>query len=116
MDEIYAQTLNITLKDHDNESLLQHFVKSQLREVRKQAAREEITMNAVVVKEGQNYSSRTLASLFLAKSMSSKIAGELRAALANSLSPFIVVKLIDENSMCMFIKFLFWSATVKNDE
>ena len=99
VDEIFAQTLNITLKDHDNESLLQLFTKSQMREVQNKAAHEDITMDAIVLKEGRNYSSSKLASLFIGKSMSSKLAAELRKAVDSSLSPFININVIDENSM-----------------
>ena len=99
VDEIFAQTLNITLKDHDNESLLRLFTKSQMREVENRAAQEGISMEAIVLKEGRSYSSRTLTNLYLGKSLSTKVAEELRKAVSSSLAPFITINVIDDNSM-----------------
>ena len=100
-DEVYTASLFITLKDHDNESLLHHVVKSQMQCVKEQAGKEDIDLDAIVLKEGTYYSSKTLTSLYLAKSMDAKIAAELREAI-KSLETFISIKFIDEN--CRFAK------------
>ena len=83
-DEVYTASLFITLKDHDNESLLHHVVKSQMRCVKEQAGKEDIDLDAIVLKEGTYYSSKTLTSLYLAKSMDAKIAMELREAIKSN--------------------------------
>ena len=72
-------------------------VKSQTRCVRQEAEKEDIDLDAVVLKEGTYYSSKTLTSLYLSKSMDSKIATEMGEAI-KSLEPFISVKFINENS------------------
>ena len=70
-----------------------------MREVENRAEQEGNATEGIAVKEGRRHSSRTLTNLFLGKSLSTKVAEDLRKAVSSSLSPFITINVIDENSM-----------------
>lgn len=63
--------------------------------MRKQAAKENIELDAVSLTEGNNYSSQTLATLWLTKNISDENAKELRNALPK-LRQWISLKLVDD--------------------
>ena len=91
-----TRALFITLKDHDNETVLFHFVKSQARVVRSEAEKEGIDLRAVSLAEGQKYSTHTLTTLWLTSKMDAAISEELRKALVK-VRQWIAVKFVDDS-------------------
>uniref|UniRef100_A0A7M5WRZ6 Uncharacterized protein n=1 Tax=Clytia hemisphaerica TaxID=252671 RepID=A0A7M5WRZ6_9CNID len=93
----YVSSLYITLKDHNNEALLHHFAKSQMKCVRKAAQEEDITLENVEMTEGERYSSKKLTSLWLLESMATDVASELKKSV-KCLDGLMNIKLVDLTS------------------
>ena len=92
-----TKSLYITLKDHDNDSVLMAFVKSQVRVIRNESHKEGIDLKAVSLKEGNTYSTHTLTTLWLTERMDSTIANELTESLIK-VRQWVSVKLVDDSS------------------
>ena len=106
--------MKIVLKDHDNESVLHHFVKSQARVLRDEAEKEGIHLDRVSLMEGDSYSTHTLATLWLTKSIDGNNAKELRAAVLK-IRQWICIKLVDESleGKVLFVIPIFWLISIK---
>ncbi|XP_066929136.1 uncharacterized protein [Clytia hemisphaerica] len=97
INDSFVASLYIVLKDHNNETLLHHFAKSQIKFVKAEAEREGINLETVVMGEGVRYSSKHLTSLWLTKSMDSNVAKELKNAV-QSCRGLLEMKLVDFTS------------------
>ena len=89
-------SLYIVLKDHNNDSLTRLYATSQSKSIRQAAEKEAIDLNAVVLKEGEKYSSKFISSLWLTDRIDSKVASELRQAIP-CIKMHISMKLVDEH-------------------
>ena len=93
----YVSSLYIALKDHNNEALLHHFAKSQIKCLREAAQEEDIALENVEMTDGERYSSKKLTSLWLLQSMSTAVASELKKAV-KCLNGLMNIKLVDLTS------------------
>ncbi|XP_066933575.1 uncharacterized protein [Clytia hemisphaerica] len=93
----YVSSLYITLKNQNNETLVHHYAKSQVRCLRAAAEQEGIPIENVEMTEGDRYSSKILTSLWLCKSMDTNVAKELRNAV-ECVKGMVAVKLVDLTS------------------
>ena len=91
-----TRALFIALKDHDNDTVLMSFVKSQVRVIKRESSKEGIDLRAVSLTEGTTYSTHTLTTLWLTKKMDSTIASELRESLIK-VRQWVSVKLVDDS-------------------
>jgi len=74
--------------------VLRHFVKSQTRVLKAEAEKEGIRLERVSLTEGDSYSSDTLATLWLTKSIDSANAEELRTAMLK-VRQWVSIKVVD---------------------
>jgi hypothetical protein len=74
--------LFIVLKDHNNDTLVRPQTVSQSNIIRKKAEQENIHLDAVVLKEGETYSSEFLSVLWMTERMDQNVARELKKGLS----------------------------------
>lgn len=94
-------SLYIVLKDNNNKSLVELQTRSQSLTIRKEALKENIHLDAVVLKEGETYSSEFLTVFWMTKMMDLTVAKELKRGLA-TIKPQISIKLVDQTSTSKF--------------
>lgn len=95
--ESYVSSLYIALKDHNNEALLHHFAKSQVKCLKAAAEEEGIDLVNVDMTEGERYSSKVLTSLWLCKTMGANVASELKKAV-DLIKMLMSIKVVDLTS------------------
>ena len=93
----YVTSLYIALNDHNNETLLQHFAKSQIKCLRAAAEEEGIDLENVDMTEGERYSSKVLTSLWLCNTMDINVAKELKKAV-ELFKMLMSIKVVDLTS------------------
>lgn len=94
-------SLYIVLKDHRNESLICLQTTSQSSAIREEAMKEGIALDAVVLEEGDRYSSEFLSVLWMTDKMDSKVAKELSKGVS-IIKSHITIKLVDETNVGEF--------------
>ena len=102
-DEFRLASLYIVLKDHNNRSLVELQTTSQCSIIRNEAMKENIHLDAVVLKEGERYSSEFLSVLWMTERMDLKVANELRKGF-EIIKSQISIKLIDQVSASEFLQ------------
>ena len=90
-----ASSLNIVLKDYNNDSLARAQCISQSRCVKLQAQKEGIDLEAVTLKTGPSCNPQNIACLCLTKRIDITVAKELREAV-KMVSPYISMNLVDK--------------------
>jgi len=95
-EDVRLSSLYIVLKDHNNDSLTRLYASSQSNCIHDTAEQEWITLNAVVLKDGRNYSSEFISTMWLTERIDSKVASELRQAIP-CIKMHISMKLVDQH-------------------
>jgi len=90
-------SLYIVLKDHNNETLVRLQTSSQTNLIRIEAEKANIHLDAVVLKEGERYSSEFLSVLWMTPRMDYNVAKELKKGLA-IIKAKICIKLVDQTT------------------
>ena len=93
----FVSSLYITLKDHNNETLLHHFAKSQIKYLKAEAEKEGIDLDNIEMTDGDRYSSKILTSLWLCEKMGTEVAKELKKAV-ELFKGLLAIKLVDLTS------------------
>ena len=105
MEEGSLSSLYIVLKDHANETLLFHFVKSQSRVLQREALKEGVQLESPRLKVGDTQTPSCLATLVLTKAMDQKVATQLLDAtkiLKSMIDLLVVDKSTNGNSIVFF--------------
>lgn len=106
MEEKCLATLYAVLKDHDNESLLFHFAKSQSRVLQREALKDGVELESPRLLVGQNDTPSCLAKLHLTEAMDPEVAREL-AGNMRELRSLINLKFVDKSANGIIINYFF---------
>ena len=84
------------MKDHENETVLVKYIKSQVRAIRAEASKEGIELKSVQLTEGETYSTKCLTTFWMTQFIGANVAEELREAL-KQLKQWISIKVVDDS-------------------